>query len=255
MFNLRPTYAPSDPEDVQRLGLSFVSRRCAEESERFFRRQPHDPCFCSEVFRRAIVDRDPHAWTCVYRQYRPLVASWVHRHTDVRATGEDLDYFVNLAFTRFWQSLTPERYALSPDLKSLLRYLSMCVHSAIVDHVRATETADAVTSLAELAPRSDDLEVETADPTMNLEADTLAGLQRAEVWREIRARLHDDKEELVLYYAYVMGLKPREIYTHLAGTFETVDEVYGIKEKVLCRLRRDNELKHLIGKTLAGASS
>src|SRR5437870_3497387 len=103
---------PPDTIDIQRLGLTPLTQRCAEESDRFFRRQPHDPCYCSEMLRRAIVERDPRAWTGVYHQYRPLVASWVRQHTDVATSGEDLDFFVNLAFERFWQSLTPERYAL-----------------------------------------------------------------------------------------------------------------------------------------------
>lgn len=253
MINLPSTYAHRDQHDPRRLGVNGLRRRCAEESERFFRRQPHAPCYCVELLRRAIVDGDPHAWSSVYQQYRPLVANWVRRHTDVATTGEDTDFFVNLAFARFWQSMTPDRFALSPDLQSLLRYLALCVHSAIVDHMRSREVTELAEPLA-ATTLTDDEGGEVMDATVDIEGETLDAMQGGEVWEQIRRRLRGDKEELVCYYAYVVGLKPREIFAHFPAAFDSVDEVYAIKEKVLLRLRRDTELKQTIGHSLAGSS-
>jgi hypothetical protein len=48
--------------DIQNLTLSGIAHRCAQESDRFFNRQAHDPGFCYELFRRAIQNRNQMAW-------------------------------------------------------------------------------------------------------------------------------------------------------------------------------------------------
>src|SRR6186713_2579488 len=87
---------------LQNLVLSGVIRRCAQESELFFRREPNDPRFCFELLRRAILEQNHDAWELIYRQYRPLVSGWVTRYPSFQDTGEEVDYFVNAAFDKFW---------------------------------------------------------------------------------------------------------------------------------------------------------
>src|SRR5262245_34251742 len=129
------------------LHLSELARRCAEETERFFAGRGHDSQFCFELFRQAIVEGDAAAWDLVYRQSESLVTGWVVRHTALEASGEAAPYFVNRAFEKMWAALTPEKFRDFPDLKFLLRYLQMCVHSVLMDHLRLAEQAAAVTSL------------------------------------------------------------------------------------------------------------
>ena len=62
----------------------------------------------------------------------------MERHAAYAASGEEADYFINRAFEKMWLALSPERFGGFPDLKSLLRYLQMCVHSAVYDVVRKT---------------------------------------------------------------------------------------------------------------------
>ena len=63
----------------------------------------------------------------------------MQRHAAFPASGEEAQYFVNRAFDKLWTAMTPQKFERFPDLKSLLRYLQMCVHSAIIDHVRVAE--------------------------------------------------------------------------------------------------------------------
>jgi DNA-directed RNA polymerase specialized sigma24 family protein len=215
------------------LALPDVARRCAQETSRFFGRQQHDPAFCYELFRRALADRDECAWELLYTQYSPLVTGWVKRHPAFAASGEDPAYFVNRTFEKLWVALTSERFGCFPDLPALLRYLQMCVHSAVVDHLRGGERA--AIGAADDPP-----------PEESGEDEAGADLERAEFWQAVGSRLHDEKERRVVYGSFVLGLKPREMQSRFPGTFRDVQEVYAIKENVLARLGRDAELRKLL---------
>jgi len=230
----------SDQIDLYRLALASIAHRCTRETEAFFRRQPHDPTFCYELFRRAIVDRCQPAWDVIYAQYSPLVAGWVERHPAFVFGGEEIQFFVNRAFEKMWAALDSAKFGRFPNLESLLRYLQMCVHSAIVDQSRKAEQAVASEELESRSdcspawqPRHDDL--------------ALAEVYRREFWEQINARLKDEQERQVVYGMFVLGLKPRELCARYQKTFADVRDVYRVKENVLARLRRDAELAEILG--------
>lgn len=223
--------------DLQRLTLIGIAHRCAQESDHFFKRQPHDPRFCFELFRRAVLHRNQHAWELLYDQYRPLVTGWVQRHPHFTECGEEADYFVNGAFEKIWSRLTPETFDRFPNLKSLLRYLQMCVNSAIVDFVRAREQA---VRLEQVNPAA------LADDQTAGRNDAVTRLERAELWGWLQAQLKDTKEEQAVYGTYVLGMKPQELYAHYRDTFRDVNEVYRVKENVLARLRRDKSAEEFL---------
>jgi DNA-directed RNA polymerase specialized sigma24 family protein len=222
------------------LTLAGLAHRCAQETELFFQRQPNDPRYCYELFRRAILDQDQRAWELVYAHYRPQVARWVERHSAFATSGEEVGYVVNRAFEKMWVALTPDKFDRFPDLKSVLRYLQLCVHSVIVDQVRAADQAILGLSVEDVA-----LDVSEDGPLV--EDQVLASVRQEEFWREINVRLHDEQERHVVYASFALGLKPREIYARSGGLFDDVKEVYRVKENVLARLRRDPELKKILG--------
>jgi DNA-directed RNA polymerase specialized sigma24 family protein len=233
-------YRMSHQADLRLLTLAGVAHRCTQETALFFQRQSYDPRYCFELFRRAITDRDQHAWELVYAQYRSLVTGWVERHSAFPDSGEEIQYFVNRAFEKMWVALTPDKFSHFSDLKSLLRYLQMCVHSAILDQVR----------LAERSVVGVHVEGAVAEGKANspvLENHALARVHRQELWREINARLHNEKERRVVYGSFILALKPRELCAQFRETFRDVDEVYRVKENVLARLRRDTELREFLG--------
>lgn len=223
----------------QLLTLAGIAHRCAHETEHFFQRQSYDPQYCFELFRRAIMDRNQRAWELVYAQYRPLVAGWVERHSAFPATGEEVQYFVNRAFEKIWAALTPTKFKHFSDLKSLLRYLQMCVHSVILDQVRVAEQSLVGVEIEALAAEG------RAKGSM-VEEQALAQVHRQEFWDQINARLRNGKERQVVYGSFVLALKPRELYAQFRETFRDVNEVYRVKENVLARLRRDAELQELL---------
>jgi DNA-directed RNA polymerase specialized sigma24 family protein len=227
--------------DLQLLTLAGIAHRCARETELFFQRQSYDPRYCFELFRRAIIEHSHRAWEFVYDQYRPLVARWVKRHSAFQNSGEEAQYFVNRAFEKMWTALNPDKLDEFPDLKSLLRYLQLCVHSVILDQVRLAEQA-------EVGVRDDVASIiDNRASGPNPEDQIMARVRQQEFWEEISARLRSEKESRVVYASFVLGLKPGEIYAHFRETFRDVKEVYRVKENVLARLGRDSELKKFIG--------
>lgn len=230
----------SEPSELQRLTLAGIAHRCTRETELFLKRSGHDPRYCFELFRRAIAERDSRAWEFIYTVYRPLVAKWVRRHAAYSSTGEEVQYFVNRAFEKMWTALPPSRFGQFPNLKSLLRYLQMCVHSVILDDVRAAGPPVAETPLEHLAASH-------AGSAPTVEQQALSRVHGEELWREIIARLNDEKERRVVYCSFVLALKPRQICAQFPEAFPDVNGVYRIKENVLARLRRDDELRRLLG--------
>jgi hypothetical protein len=229
-----------DRTDVRLLTLTGIAHRCTQETERFFQRQSHDPQYCFELFRRAIVNRNQRAWELVYAQYRPLVAAWVERHSAFADSGEEIQYFVNRAFEKMWMALAPGKFSHFSNLKCLLRYLQMCVHSAILDQVRVAERSVVGMDYETLAAGDS-----AGEPIVENQA--LDQVHCQELWREIDAQLRDERERRVVYGSFVLALKPREVYAQFRETFRDVNDVYRVKENVLARLRRDAGLQRFLG--------
>lgn len=217
-----------DPDDINSLPLGQLVQHCTAQSERYFQRQDSDPRYCYELLRRAIFERNQPAWTMFYNQYRPLVASWVLRHPAFAQSGEEVQYFVNCAYEKFWAAMSPAKFDHFADLKSLLRYLQTCVHSVIVDQIRQAEhhTLPLTMEAAQGGPSG-----------------TIERAAREEFWRWLEARLHSDKERRVIYGSFFMDLKPRELYAEFKQIFRDVGEVHRVKENVLARLRRNPDLR------------
>ena len=222
---------------LDQLTLTGIAHRCAQETERYFQRQKHDPRYCYELFRRAIVEREEACWDLIYHRYRPLVIHWVRRHPLFPTCSEEDEFFVNRAFEKMWAALTPEKFDRKADLPGVLEYLHMCANSAIIDHVRSSHRAQLVA--IEEVP-----EKETADHSF--EDQVMGDIHAEEIWRSVVSRLHGEQEEKVAYASFVLELKPREILELHPNTFQGVDEIYAIKQNVMARLRRDAELEALL---------
>lgn len=222
--------------DTPELTLAGLTRRCAQETEAFFRRDAYDPHFCYELFRRAVTEQNQRAFAFLYTQYTPLVTGWVERHPSFRNAHEETQYFVNRAFEKFWRALSAEKFLQFADLKALLGYLKLCTHSVLIDYTRSRqvevldeETGDS--SLMDLAASA------------HMEDDALQQAARRDFWALIRSRLTGEKEEAVIYGSFVMALKPAELQAYYAHLFTDIKDVYRTKQNVLDRLRRDLEIQ------------
>jgi len=229
----------AEQTDLQALSLCGIAHRCAKETELFFAHLQHDPRPCFELFRRALVDGSERAWGVVYLQYHAQVTRWVQRHSSFSTCGEDAPYLVNRAFERMWSAVSPAKFSRFPDLKSLLRYLQMCAYSVVVDAVR--RSGPPVVDVEAVV-----LPVGGAPGGRAVDDHAIAQVHRAEFWEAVTNRLNDEAERCVVYASYVLGLKPRQVLEEYPQTFQSVRDVYRIKENVLARLRRDETLHSLL---------
>ena len=212
--------------------LTEIRQLCAQESQRFFLKQAHDPRYCFELLRRAIVQRDETAWAHVYEQYHALVERWVWRCPSFPLTGEEASYFVNRAFEKFWLALTPAKFGRFADLKSLLQYLQMCVYSVVTDYMRLKEQALQLQA------------VELDDKDVGVQAnrpEDLASRQmrRERLWQLVEERCSNEQERLAVYGLFLLALKPRQVQAEFPEVFGSGREVSQVKENLLARLRRD----------------
>jgi len=225
---------------TKNLSLTDLARICAEETELFFQHRDHDTRYCFELFRRAIRENDQYAWEIIYDQYQSLVSGWVKHHRGFETSGEEVQFFVTGAFAKISSILTSEKFDKFSDLQALLSYLKMCVHSVITDYNRKADQANLQVSFEEVQ-----IDIKSSDPAP--ESKVLDKLDNQTLWTQIKERLNDEKERLVMQGVFVLALKPRDLCDYYEGTFENVEEVYRIKQNIFARLRRDSELHDLFG--------
>jgi DNA-directed RNA polymerase specialized sigma24 family protein len=226
--------------DLSDTSLSFLCFRCAEETDLFFHHKLSDPRFCFEIFRRAIGQKDNQAWECLYLRYGKLVAGWVERHPLSGVVEEDTELLVNQAFEKMWSVINPEKMANFHDLKSILRYLQMCVHSVLTDLARASEKSYRLDEFEEQGER-----LHPAEPAPGVEEGVMEQSGAAALWTMMKERLKTEKERRIIYGTYILALKPAELCELYPGTFKDVQEVYVVKNNLIERLRRDADLKAL----------
>jgi RNA polymerase sigma factor (sigma-70 family) len=222
----------------ERLTINELARHCSEETNKFLKQNVSNDRYCLELFRRAIVNRDDDAWASIYQQYAPLVLTWITQHQSATPLlGQDgSGPLVNAAFAKFSQALTPAKMENFDALAAVLKYLKMCVHSVVADEVRARQARQYEEALDAI-----EHEPASADPA----EDVIASISAQGLWQVILEELNGEDERVLIYLAYVQGMKPGEISNRHRQFFPTVDDVYRIKRNVLERLRRNRRLQAL----------
>ncbi len=220
---------------VTHLSNDVLAKRCAEERERFFRREPADNRFCFELFRRAILYHNQHAWHILYEQYHALVSGWIRQSSGFQAGQSDLEELVNLTFTKFWQSVPASKFQRFASLEAVLQYLRLCAGSVVMDMARRRKHENRLTAYETvLGGMADHHDVEQA---------VLDDITRQRFWQEVLALLTNEAEEKVVFSYFVLGMKPRQIQAAYPETFPSVELVYQTKRNVLNRLRRSKILE------------
>jgi hypothetical protein len=219
---------------LREVSLSDLARRCHEETLRFLRGEARDDAFCFEIFLRAIVQREDDAWAAIVGQYRGIVLAYVGQHTVATMMQEPDDYWVNRAFQRFWSAVGADRFTQFPDLAALLKYLKLCVHSVLMDEVRARR-GGMLSSLDEVP--------ESATARGDAEQSVVGQLAGEELWAAVMRELHDEAERVVAYLSFARDMKPSDIFERHPRLYENVADVYRIKRNIVERLRRSTDIR------------
>jgi DNA-directed RNA polymerase specialized sigma24 family protein len=222
---------------LREVPMGELAHRCREETLRFLRGELRDDTFCFEIFSRAVVARDDQAWAAIMAQYRGIVLAYVSQHTAAAMMHEPDDYWVNRAFQRFWSAVGADRFGQFPDLAALLKYLKLCVHSVLMDEVRARRAA--------MAAPLDEVPENLAGPH-NAERAVIGKMAGEQLWEAVARELQDEAERVVIYLSFARDLKPAEIYSQHPALYESVADVYRIKRNVIERLRRSPRIREFL---------
>ena len=228
--------------NLQSMSLNDLAQQCAQETILYFKSRVNDTRYCFELFRRAIAERDGLAWDVIITQYRPLVAKWVNRwadkHPDFPLAREEAEDFIAETFKRFWSHFTPAKFGKSQELEDVLKYLKMCVNSAILDIWRKMR-------LRQFDQKSEGEDEDEARGPAEPGPTPEESLQKGEIWKFIKMRLKDEKEHIVVHASFFLGLSPREIIIEFPKVFRNIEEIYQCKANVLARLGRDPDIRDL----------
>ena len=223
---------------LDQLPLHAIDERCAEETRRFYRNEPHDPRYGYELFRRALVLEDQLAWSYLYRHYDQQVYRWIHRYPTFTEYDEETATVVNRAFEKMWSAIPPQKFCKFPDLQHLLSYLHICAHSALVEMLRASNRRSKGHLVVSLdATNAIESDIEEDQPSIKH--------LRVNFWQTVLERCNNEKEHVVLQGSFLLALTPHELYVDHPHMFASVNEIYRVKQNVLDRLGRDVEISQL----------
>jgi hypothetical protein len=219
--------------DVGALSVDALAGRCAEETERFRRREPSDQQFCFELLRRALADGVHEAFARAYAIYDRQVLTWVYSHRGFAQTGEEAEFFARSALSSFYFALRGPRFARFPALPQVLAYLKLCVHTAIVQYLRDQRPADSEPLVGD------------ADAAYSPELGQ--GVDAAELWAQIRRLLPDERDRLLARFVFLQDLKPRQVVAAAPGRWADEREVTLASYRIRRLLRADPALRRLAG--------
>jgi DNA-directed RNA polymerase specialized sigma24 family protein len=225
----------SHENDLEQMPLGDLAKRCAQETDSYFRKKNNDSRYCLELFRRAIVSRDNDAWEAIYIQYQPQVERWVYRHPKFSSIDQEAQDLTMQAIERFLKYFTAEKFSVSPSLPAILNYLQTCVNGTILDCWRKIRQV-------QFEQLEEDHERKILDNAPSIE-DTL---EKEELWQLVKSRLKDDKEYTLVYASIVLDLSSRQILVEYPHIFQDISEIYRCSANVWARLQRDSEIRKFL---------
>ncbi len=185
---------------------------------------------CYELWKRALRDRDEEALQYIIMLYQRLVA-WL-----LKEWGHD-EHHVMLVFIKIWyRYATPDFERHFPSLAAVVGLLRRCTATAYVDQVRAAARQEQLLA---------DIYYLESDATESVEAQTDQNWQRNQLRQAVWQRLNDEVERLVFTLTYQQDCTPAEIARLRPDHFVSAEAVSTIKERILKRLKRDEQLRQL----------
>jgi len=221
------------------LSVENLANQCAEETEKFNRRQPNATQYCFELLRRALAEGIQDAFTWVYQVYERQVLKWVLRYPRFEETGEAADYFVNSAFTKFYFAVRGPKFERFGSVPSLLMYLKLCVHTAIAQYIRDQQKK------LEISTDDEDSEGDIRDRRQEEELEKLTGAE--ELWVVICRLLPAPADQSLARCVFTLDMKPAEIVTAYPGRWSGEREISVALYRIRRLLRQDPEVRQLLG--------
>ena len=225
----------STSNDVREMRVDELQAQAVTQELGYQRGETRESSARYELFRRAISERDEAAWQVVIELYRRFLTAQARRRLVPGTSVQDGRYYVDRAFERFWRGTRDGRFEQFENLASILKYLTLCLASEVIDQARARRRHAWVPLDDEICGRQ--------QVGGNPEDQIIGQLARRELWQAINRELVDDAERIVARLSFVAGLSPREIQALHPDTFLSATDIYRVKRNLIERLRRSPNIR------------
>jgi hypothetical protein len=207
------------------LSLPELAAHCLAEIDNYRRGVPYTERYGLELLHRAIMENDQEAWSWVQYCFGGMVHNWVRRHPQraVACRLESEEYYVALAFERFWQATACNQQLEFKMLAAALQYLRVSLHGAILDTLRMYQRPGEVSWPASGASDEPSLE------------DMTCG---SELWDILKGLFPNPREQRLAYLLFHCGLLPREIVHVCSPEWSSVQEIAVLRHTILERVLR-----------------
>jgi DNA-directed RNA polymerase specialized sigma24 family protein len=207
------------------MSLPALADRSMSEINHYRCGKPTNGQYSLEIFRRAMLEHDDAAWTLLVEHFKEILLDAFRRHPRSEAASrlDDPENYVAKAFERFWMAVVRNQHVTFTSLGRALRFLRLCLNSAILDILRAHARRNEV-PLPE--PGS------AGEPAVEDQDD---GNER---WEIIRTMLPSERERRLAFLLYYCNLRPREIVHRCPQEFPDVHEIFRMTRNIVGRLKR-----------------
>jgi DNA-directed RNA polymerase specialized sigma24 family protein len=218
-----------DMEELPKnMSLWALADRCMSEINKYRRGEASSDQYCLEIFRRAMQEHDDAAWDLLVGRFQEFLLAAFRRHPRSEAASrlDSPENYVARVFARFWVAVHDQQVEFT-SLGAALRFLRLCLNSAILDMLRAHARRN------EMPFPEPDF---TGEPAVEDQDDG------SELWKIIRDMLPNERERRLAFLLFHCNLKPREIVRLRPQEFPDVTEVHRMKRNIVDRLARSADL-------------
>ncbi|MEM7332058.1 MAG: hypothetical protein AAF490_08200 [Chloroflexota bacterium] len=228
-------------EKVKRIPIEELGCLCQEEETRPREQRDKAHSYCYELFREAVVHDKQMAWTLIYYQYEGLIRFWLQRQPAFPLLDEPIDGLTNNVYTRFFKALKgiqeQDFNGRFPNISAIMGFLSECARTAVLDIAKSQLRKQA----EPLGPREESIAI----PHNIGESLEFSEWQQA-LLKQIEQHLHNEKEEIIFYATYILGLKAAQIKAKYPNLLKTPTDLYQTRLRIMRRLRKDPSLKRFL---------
>lgn len=209
----------------------ILEDECKKEISKFHTSNNRASPACYELFRRALSDDDMLALQLIMELYNLQMRNWVTKHDCFWLMNEPAEDLISIAFSKFYFKVKGDTFKNFPSVGALLKYLKLCVHSAIMQAFRKN-------SQVVIEP------IEFAESVRIVGHANKKSQEFKDLWEYICSIVTDPVDRLLMRCAFVYDMKPAEITNRYPEHWETARDVSLALFKIRSTLRNDDRLQN-----------
>jgi hypothetical protein len=178
--------------------------------------------YCLELLSRIIAEGDQEARAELQQRWNELLLGWLHSHPNRKLAchWKSEEYYVTMAFERFWQAAVGGQVACQA-LAEVLTYLCVCLNGIVLETLRTNSRPGESSRPTHGEPGKQHVDDHP---------------DASEIWARLQAMLDDQREQRLAYLLFHCGLKPREIVRFYPQEWSDVQEIYCLRRTILQRV-------------------